>query len=192
MFEFQFDMSALERAAQQVGGALDQVPYAISLALNESVKVARKHEVDDVWPQHVEIRNRGFLGAALRTEFATKRNLRVTVYDRLGRGHLTLHESGGMKRAKGRLAIPSQQVRRTSRGVSTRQRPAALANSFRKGDVIYQRAGPRGRKLKLMYVLKTSAQVRAEVPFTAEFDAVMRREMQARFGAAVRKFYESK
>lgn len=181
----EIDLRSFQRAARDAGEAVDQVPYALSLALNEAVKVTRGHEVNDVWPAHVQVRNRSFIGAALRMEFASKRNLQVSIYDRLGRAHLKKHDKGGVKQAKGRLAIPDRKVRRTGKGVTAKQRPAALPNSFRKGDAIYQRVGPRGRRLQLMYVLKPSATIKADVPFAAEFATTMRREINARFGPAM-------
>ena len=187
MFDLKFDTREFERAAQRMGAALDQVPYAISVALNESAKVARSHEIDTVWPAHVKVRNKGFMRASLATEFANKRKLSVTVFDKLGRASLKKHDKGGTKTGRGKLAIPDRKVRRGSKGVVASQRPGALPNSFRKGDTIYQRSGRKGRRLKLMYTLKPAVQIKADVPFSSEFATVMRREMRARFGPAVAK-----
>lgn len=184
MIALQLDMGAFRHAARQMGGALDQVPFALSQAMNEAVKVAREHEVGTVWPRHVTVRNRGFIAAVLRMEFATKRNLSVVLYDRLGRAHLGKHDKGGTKVARGKLAIPTDKVRRTARGVVGRQKPAALPNSFRNGNAIFQRTKT---GLQLMYVLAPSARIKPDVPFSREFARVMNREMRVRFGSAMRR-----
>lgn len=192
MIDFRLDLGAFRQRAREIEGALDQVPFALANALNDAAKAARAHEIDTVWPQHVEVRNKSFLRAALLTEFATKRDLRVTVYDRLGRARLSQHDAGGTKKAKGKLAIPDRKVRRTSKGVSAKQRPSTLPNSFRKGDVIYQRTGRKGRSLKLMYTLKASAQQPADVPFRSEFVRIMRREVRSAFGPAMMRAMKSR
>ncbi len=186
MISINFDLSEFERAARNIGAAIDQVPYAISLALNESAKIARSNLITETWPTHVEVRNRNFMRASLSTEFASKRRLSVAVFDKLQHANLKMHDSGGTRTSqRGRFAIPNTNVRRTSKGVSTKLKPANLPNSFRKGDVIYQRVGRGGRQLKLMYVLKRATPVPADVPFTSDFQSTMRREMAARFGPAM-------
>jgi hypothetical protein len=41
--------------------------------------------------------------------------------------------------ARALQALPGQYIRKNGRGVPRNQLPGALANSFKKGDVIYQR-----------------------------------------------------
>ena len=193
-----FDTKQFQRAARRMDALASQIPFALALALNGSAELARRELAETVWPEHVDARNRSFLKAALSTKGtrATKRNLRVVVFDRLGRGNLLLHDRGGTKRPRGKaLAVPSAalQARRTGKGVPKGLRPRNLpatgpSGAFVKGDVLYQRVGRgQSRGLQLMYVLKPTAPVRADVPFHAAFATAMRRTMPAQFRAAMRR-----
>ena len=57
-----------------------EVPFAMSLALNDTAKEVRKHIVNTVWPRSVTRRSRGFAGRAFRTRFARKNSLLAAVY----------------------------------------------------------------------------------------------------------------
>ncbi len=187
-----FDFRDFQRAAANLGAFADQIPFALSKTLNEAAAVTRKELIGDTWPKHVQVRNRAFLGAALRREFATKKSLRIAIAETgpaAGKGNLALHSEGGARRARrANLAIPSDKLksRRTGKGVPKGMRPSVLPNSFRKGDVIYQRVGPKKRNLKLVYVLRPSVNIPAAVPFESDFARVMRREVGAAFGANMR------
>ena len=166
-----FDFRDFERAAARMGAMADQIPFALAQSMNDASKAARREIIDTTWADHVQVRNKRFMGVALRQKFANKRNLRVEIFDNLGRASLALHEEGGSKTSKqGNLAIPSSRIggKRTGWGVPKGMRPKVLPNSFRKGDAIYQRTGSYkkatksspardGRGLKLMYVLRPSA-----------------------------------
>ena len=193
-----FDLRDFQRYARRMDGLASQIPFALAGALNASAEVARRELAEQVWPEHVEARNRSFLRAALSTKGtrATKRNLRVVIYDRLGRGSLLLHDRGGTKKPRGKaLAVPSAELqgRRSGKGVPKGLRPRNLpatgpSGAFVKGDVLYQRVGTgKSRGLKLMYVLKPSAPIRADVPFHAAFATAMRRTMPIQFRLAMRK-----
>ncbi len=204
-----FDFSDFDRAARQMGAFADQVPFAISKAMNDSVRIARQKIITETWPQHVTVRKPAFLAWALRTEFATKTKLWVEINDERanGRGHLALHDEGGIKVARGRLAIPGKYVKRNGSGVVMGQRPRNLPNAFIKGDVIYQRVGPKNpiyikkngkrgklggslgksangshvRGLRVMYVLRSSADIKADVPFHRDFERIMQAEIARAF-----------
>ena len=180
-----FDLSEFERASRRIGGAIDQVPYALSLALNEAARRTRLALID-LWPRYVEARKQNFIRVALQTEFATKRDLRVAIFDKLGRAHLGLHAHGGIKQARGRLAIPTKAVRRGASGVVQSQRPANLKRAVVKGNLIFQAQG-RGKstKLRLMYKLQPTARIKADVPFAQEFRRVMALEARRAFPAAM-------
>ena len=193
-----FKTSDFQRYARVMDGLANQIPFALAQALNASAEIARKDLVETVWPEHVDARNKSFLKAALSTKGtrATKRHLRVVIFDRLGRGSLLLHDGGGTKRPRGKaIAVPSAalQARRSGKGVPKGQRPRNLpatgpSGAFVKGDVLYQRVGTgKSRGLKLMYVLKPSAPIRADVPFHAAFNTTMRRTMPVQFRLAMRK-----
>jgi hypothetical protein len=198
MISLSFDLSAFERKAQEIGGAIDQIPFALSTALNEAAFNTRQVLVQQTWPSHMSVRNPSFIGAALRVEKATKQTLAVAISDTGpagGRANLSLHAKGGTKTARGNLAIPDSKLksRRTGRGVPKGLRPTALPNSFKRGDVIYQRVGKKGRDgLKLMYTLKPSAPIRADVPFEQDFVASMRNVMRTAFPAAMARAMKSR
>ncbi len=195
MSTFRVDLSPLQHIAVRLG-AFDrnQMPFAMAGALNAVAEIGRRTLIEDTWPRHVTVRDANFLKAALTTrgKRATKRNLRVEVYDRLGRANLTLHETGGTKKPRGKaIAVPSAalQGRRSSRGVPKGLRPRAVPNSFVKGDVLYQRIGGKGkdRHLRLMYVLKPTTRIGARVPFHADFDGAVRRAFPGQFRTAMRR-----
>lgn len=193
MIELQFDFSELEAKALALAAVPDQIPYIMALALNDAAQKSRSRMIDE-WPAHVTARNSSFIGASLTTKGtrATKGNLTVEVYDKL-ENRLGLLGTGGTRAARGgNVAIPSGNVRLTSRGVSGAQKPRALKNAFRKGDVIYQRVKQgRGKKaitrLKLMYVLRPTTAIPKQMPFYELFAETMRTELNASLPAAVAK-----
>jgi hypothetical protein len=176
-----FNFKDFERVAKRLNAAADQIPFALARSLNDAAETTRKQLIED-WPSHVQARNKSFIKASLTIagNRATKKNLRVAIIDKLDRGNLVLHADGGTKGARrGRLAVPSRDVKakRGARGVPKALRPLALADSFKRGDVIFQRVGKGGRRLKLMYTLKSSVRVPKQVPFRETFDAAMKREV---------------
>jgi hypothetical protein len=185
MFTINFDLSDLEKKIRGVAVAADsQVPFAISLSFNQALGNTRNLLIQE-WPQHVNARNAHYLANALtRGEPSTKDNLYVELYDALpGRGHLKELDTGGTHSARrAMLAIPIN-ARRGSHGVVTSDLPKNLVNSFRRGDVIYQRVGKRG--LKLMWVLKASVPIPAAMPFTDDFATSMTNELRTNIPGAM-------
>jgi hypothetical protein len=185
-----FDLSDFERMAARLGGAADQVPFALANAMTSSAFRTRTDLKDDVWPKAVNSRNKRFLGVALNIEKATKRNLRISIYDGLGRAHLALHAKGGTKEAKKRLAIPvTGSVRRTGKGVSKAQKPRAIIDNTPKRALRVLPAGifvGKGGRLHLIYSFKKSAHVNSDVPFYDGFDRSMRAGMRQQFPLALR------
>ena len=74
------DMADFQAYAKRIMAASSQIPYALSLALNDSAFEARKTLIGTTWPSAVKVRNKGFIRAALRVETATKQNLSVERY----------------------------------------------------------------------------------------------------------------
>ncbi|MCX4195116.1 hypothetical protein OMR07_05635, partial [Methylobacterium organophilum] len=177
------------KAKEKAGALQDQIPFALSQSLNDGLFAARDHLITRTWPAHVSVRDPNFMRNALRVERASKGNLSGAVTNqgtRAGnRGHLVMHEKGGVKRpSKAKLAIPSKalKARQGARGIPKNMRPGVVQNTFRKGDVIYQRTGgKRKRGLKLLYVLKPQAPIKGVVPWHSDFDMVMRREVARSF-----------
>lgn len=159
--------------AKRLGAVEDQLPYIMARTLNDAAEATRSFMISSVWPSSVTMRNRSFMQAALTTKDsrAQKGDLTVEIYDKLGRANLKLHAEGGTRVGHGgNIAIGSRNVTRGSRGVPKSQRPRALKNAFKKGDVILQRQGPKGAsRLRLMYVLRPTAQIKKDVPFYQAF-----------------------
>lgn len=190
-----FNFRDFDRMAREVENfAQDQMPFAISKAINAAAENTRVRLADETWPQHVQVRNRGFLKAALRVKNSTKRDLKVTIFDKLERANLTGHAKGNTKQAKsGALAIPQAEVKRTARGVSGRMKPRNLPNSFRRGDAIFQRIGKGKReRLRLMYILKPSVSQPKDVPFYEDFHRFMREEIRSTFPAAMKQAMQTR
>jgi hypothetical protein len=200
MFELKINFDEFERKAAALGAALDQVPYALSVALNTAAENTRNLLVQDTWPSHVKQRNTGFMQYALRREFATKNNLRAAIYDRTGKDYIKRLDTGGTKQArKANLAIPTSNVRVGSHGVVQSQRPRNLTNTFvadmkGRGPAVWKRIDgkKKGKRLKLMYVLKPSVQIGAMVPFTDDFVESMMNETRTSFPAAMARAMKSR
>jgi hypothetical protein len=192
MFEIKFDVREFERRAKELDGANDQIPFALALALTEAAEITKQALVDE-WPRHITQRNPGFIKRALQVKPATKHDLRVEIYDDLGRAHLKLHGIGGTKQAKGSFAIPAQRnIRRGARGVPRSQWPRSLSNSFvanlhGKGAALWVRYGRGLRHLRLMYVFRRSVAVRKDMPFYEIFGTTMLRELRQSFPAALKR-----
>lgn len=204
MISLNLNLSEFQRKAREMQAAQDQVPFALSQALNRAALNTRQVLIQETWPRYVQVRDRNFLRNALRVEMSSKRSLSVTVTN-VGasagnRGHLALHADGGTKQARGRLAMPDRKIlgNRGSKGMPARLRPKGIPNSFLKGGVLYQRTGSyksgRGGKpgaddrgLRLMYTLKPSASIKGDVPFRSEFRREMLREIRGQFGVAMRQ-----
>lgn len=196
MLDIKFDFSQFERAVEGIGGAIEQLPYALSVAMNEAAFTTRRHLVERTWPSHVTVRNTRFLNAALRIEKATKNSLVVSITDAgaPGRARLKQHDEGGTKLPKGsNLAIPA----RSSQALGVRQgrriSPKSIPNTFRKGDAVYQRTGKGGRDgLRLLFVLKSSAKQPADVPLSKDFRDAMAAAMRDSFPKAMAKALASR
>jgi hypothetical protein len=189
---FEFDFSQLEKMALSMGAAADQIPFALSMALNRATDITRNLLVRHTWPSSgIKVRNPAFINAALRTQEAraTKGSLVTEIYDRFaasGRdaGHLMKQAKGGVRIPRGsKLAIPVSSLK-SGRGVPNRLKPKVLGDkAVRKGDLLYVKE--RGR-LKLVYVLKPATKIPKRVPFYEDYEASMSREMQRLLPLAVR------
>lgn len=174
-----------------------QIPFATSLAINDTAFAVRKRIVERTYPRSFQVRNRRFPGQVFRVKKATKRRLIGSVYDRLGRASLALHAKGGTKRPRGgSLAVPSENIKRTASGkVGKARRPRNVIQSGKafKGKIrkdrpaIFQRTGSKGRKLKLLYTLEPSARLRARFPFYRDAANTARRSFPNNYRRAMRR-----
>lgn len=187
MIKIEFDYTDLESYAKSVGAAADQVPYALALAMNRSAEVTRNFLIRATWPSHVQQRNASFIAASLTTKDAraNKYSLAVEIYDKLDRGNLQMQAKGGTRTPHGgsMLAVPASSVPKGARGVPQRLRPKMLANSFKRGDVIYTK--DKNGRMKLMYVLKPATKIPKRVPFYEDFASVMQAELHRTIPLAV-------
>src|ERR1700712_1934465 len=123
------DLRALERAADAVKATRDQLPFAISLALNNAAAATETRLARETWGTHTANRNKGFFKAAMAIDMATKGRLSVALYDSKGRAKIALHAHGGTAVVKGRFAIPtsagSQDLVRRRLVEARRHRPEA-------------------------------------------------------------------
>ena len=103
----------LSRSLDQVGRK--QRPFAFAKTLNETMKAVEKYTVARTYPRAFDVRNRAFFKASMFSnsgqsgtafKWATKTKLQVPARDRLRRGNVQLHATGGIKRARsGRIAV---------------------------------------------------------------------------------------
>lgn len=179
MIQVEFNLGQVAERARQLGAAVDQLPYVLATTLNEAADKTRQTLID-AWPGYVHARNASFIGASLTTRGAraSKTDLSVAIYDKLGRGHLKLHAEGGVRAPVGQhLAIPAREIaaNKTARGVRADERPRWLRNSFKKNNMILQRVG-RGKdqRVRVAYFLRTQGNQPKDVPFYNLFADAMR------------------
>ena len=171
-----------------------QIPFATSMALNDTAFQVRKRIVERTYPRAFNVRNRRFPDIAFRVRKASKRKLRASVYDRLGRASLGLHAEGGTKRPRGRhLAVPGSNVKRTATGkVGKARQPRTVLSrgkAFKvrrgRGEMIFERIGSKGKKLKLLYVLTPSARNDKRFPFHKDAMSTATRAFPRNFDRAL-------
>ncbi|WP_336489576.1 hypothetical protein [Methylobacterium nigriterrae] len=185
-----FDLRDFERAADAMKAARDQLPFAISLALNKAAAATESRLATETWAAHTANRNKGFFKAAMAIDIATKGRLQVSLYDSLGRAKIALHAHGGIAQAKGRFAVPTSAVRKTSRGVAANMRPSAIDPKRKvvKDGLIFRASGKgEHRKLTLLYKLTPTVRIKPDVPLEQDFDRFFREEMRREFPVAVRR-----
>lgn len=105
-----------------------QVPFATSLAINNTVKDVRRRIVGVTWGKAFQVRNKAFPGVLFRIKFSKKGDLEAVLYDQLGREYVERHTTGGTKtpRTGGNLAIPVN-IQRTATGrIPKNKKPRAL------------------------------------------------------------------
>jgi hypothetical protein len=156
-----------------------QIPYAVSVALNDTAYAVKQDIVDRVWPGSFEQRNRAFPKALFAVQKATKRSWQSVVYQKLDRDYVSGHIKGVTRTARrgGSIAIPVS-VKRGSRGVPASRRPRALRNTYvaeaGRGEGIWQK-GPRQRVPRLMYMLRRMVPNPKRFPFYTEGERTVRR-----------------
>lgn len=120
------NIDEFEREATEM--ELQQVPFAASVAINNSAKDVRRVVIGSTWPKAFKVRNKAFPGVVLRIKFSTKYDLEAAVFDQLGREYLERHTTGGVKRPTGgkNLAIPVNVPRGASGRIVKSKKPRVL------------------------------------------------------------------
>jgi tRNA A37 threonylcarbamoyladenosine synthetase subunit TsaC/SUA5/YrdC len=106
--QIKFDLSAMQRVADRLKVAQDQVPFAMARALNDAAFETRRKLIEQTWPRAVTVRAPNFPAVALYVEKADKRNLAVAIVEQPTAVSLALHAEGGTKtpRKARRFAVP--------------------------------------------------------------------------------------
>tara|TARA_Y100000114_G_C11680392_1_gene288321 strand:+ start:212 stop:859 length:648 start_codon:yes stop_codon:yes gene_type:complete len=167
------NISALTKAMDAFGK--DQLPFATSRALNDAAFDVRNTIVEQTFTRSFNVKNKRFAGVAFKVDPAKKRKLEARVFDRLKKDYLALQESGGTKRPRGNnIAIPTDEIRVTGRGVTKARRPRQLLQSGKRAfrtksktgqDIIAQRRGKKRYPIKVLYVLEPQADIKPRFPF---------------------------
>jgi hypothetical protein len=108
------------------------------------------------------------------------------------------HETGKDKTGRGgRVAVPTDNVRRNKRQIITKaQRPTALRNKrtfvikTKRGDVLYQRKY-RGKRSFIvpLYGLERRVRIRKQSTFFEPIEKVVKRRINANIGAGLRRAF---
>ena len=202
LLDVEFDSRDTQR---WLGGMAKQTPFALSVAINDTLKDAQK--VQRAHQRRVfTVRRPRFSDLSVKIKpFATKRTLTGTMaIDPPGGKRtadiLTKFESGGIKRVRdGRhLAIPVE-ARRTKAGVvSRRNRPKSfrfrrVGRSIRgerrtfimPGIGIFQRVGRRkNSRIRLLYRFKTSVPIPRRLDFIQNAERVVQQMFDKNFDRA--------
>ncbi len=180
MIDVHVDDRLVKAALRTLHG--DQVPFALSRAINDTAKDFQQAERQRVKEKFTLRQERFILNTVKinRGDFASKRNLRAIVGIDPQRDQLAKRERGGFKSSvagKPFVAIPSRDIRRTKRGLVPRSLyPAAfkpftratnlrsfggrqVTNVGQKGTFFVKLSG--GRRLLLQRTGKKRTSVRA-------------------------------
>jgi hypothetical protein len=178
--ELKFDLRDIQRVADRLKVASDQVPFAMSRALNKAAYETRRMLVEKTWPQSVTQRRSNYPGVVLHVEESTKHDLTVKIVEQAKVPSLVAHAEGGVRtpvQAK-RFAIPLKGwVQRTSEGVRTTQTARYIIQNTPKRALRVTSKGifiGEGGRLHLRDSFKPSTHLSADVPFYSVFASEMR------------------
>jgi hypothetical protein len=154
-----------------IGSFPKQLNYGSSVGLNKLAEHIRESELAGA-KHSLTLRGRWYEPRSrfgFNVGYAKKNDLNATVYTRAD--WLVLHTEGGIKTGRGRIAIPTAEVKRSNRDMITRaKRPRNIKDSFvihtAKGDAIAVRKG-RGKRSRLviLYWLQKQAKIKKVYDF---------------------------
>lgn len=167
--------SDIDAAIAQVGDFFRrQIPFATSIAINNTIYDVRRDVIEDTWPRAFRVRNKTLPRRLFKVvKKATKGDLRALLSQDLDRGWVERQAKGGVKTGSkgGRVAIPTNpEPMRTSTGrIKSSLKPGALRNTpgtyvIKKGarTFIMQR---NKRGTKLLYSVVASAKISKRFSF---------------------------
>lgn len=186
------DMREFTRKAHQMGiFASDQLPYAISRTLNDTMhKDVRPRIIGPTWESAFTVRNRGLARASMRVENSSKGKLSAGVFDALGKADLGKHATGGGKTHSGTIAVPNQQrVKLHARG----KKPWAKELEKKFGRRAVRKIPGKGLfvgqggRLHLFFAFKQSAQLDKRFFFYEDFRRVSITGIGRRYPANIQR-----
>lgn len=182
-----------------------QLPFAMSLAVNNTAKLVQYFEVSSQLPSKLTLRNQWFKPGSrfgINIKFSNKENLTATVGSRAW--WLQLPEFGGTKtpKAGGRFVLtPDSSIRQTSKTLVPKSlKPKKiLANKkseaflIKSGDkeILFQRTGPGRNELKPLYYGKPSTQVAPRLSFESSAREKVREVYATEFQKAFKQAVSS-
>lgn len=155
--------------------AKEQIPYATSRAMNDTMVQAQEAEVTNVqsvFNNKVKWWNKANRRTGIRVEFSNKKNLTAAVYT--GAYFADLQEEGGIKKPHQgkRLAVPAQGIPKKYRnkpGLSGVQRalqePRSFILSTGATPGVWQRKGKKPRPIRLLFHFEQQATVKPRFRF---------------------------
>lgn len=131
--KLEFDFSQMARKAKELGASIKQVPFALSVALNDVAGEAKQAE--DLGLMTSFDRPTPFTRRAIGRTYANKKNLHVEVFVKdIQAKYLKYGVEGGTRRAAGRkIPVPGKRMRLNQYGNMTRGavgKAAGRANTF--------------------------------------------------------------
>lgn len=194
----QSNIRAVERDLSDA--ARRQLPFATSIALNETATEIQKNETKRL--NRVIDRPTPFTKRAYAIRRSTKRRLDVTVYaKRLQSRYLSTLEDGGTRRPKGRALIIPAKMKKNKYGNLPRgsvKRMIANPNVFsgapkgRKGSPgIYRRVAG-GRKLTKMVSYTNRAKYKPSLSFRRSAEKTAINRFPAKFERALSKAFATR
>jgi hypothetical protein len=130
----------------------------------------------------------------IKVKPATKADLRAEI--RTQADWLEIHEEGGDKTGlRGRIAVPTDNVRRNKRLIIPKaMRPAALRGKrtfiikTKHGDVIFQRTGKGKRsKIKALYDLESKVHIKKQSTFYDPLQVIVQKTLSRNIEAGIAK-----
>lgn len=175
--------------------AQKQIPFALSVAINETLAEAQK-AVRQELPRRFTIRNK-WVAKGIVIQRSTKQKAVGSIGSR--DEFMALQEFGGQKRARGgRIAIPTRALKSRTRAgiVRKRLRPRQIlkrkkvfVGETRKGTgAIFERKGTASAsRLIPLYFFIESARVRRRFGFERTVEKTVARRWEKNFGKALAK-----